>query len=163
MSLTSPALTGGFFTTCTTWEGYGTQVELLGTKVCKCSTLQDNTKLCSQSGYFFILLKTIYTRSLFHSISTTWYELNVKFLPTECVQLLSVKNLPANAGTTGDVGSTWVGKIFWRRKWQLQYSCLHNLMAKGVWWATVHRVTRVGHDWATEHSTQFYLSMVLIL
>ena len=30
-----------------------------------------------------------------------------------------VKNLPANAGTTGDVGSIpGVGKIPWRRKWQ---------------------------------------------
>ena len=32
----------------------------------------------------------------------------------------------------------------------LQCSCLGNLMDKGVWWATVHGVTRVGHDLATK-------------
>ena len=31
---------------------------------------------------------------------------------------LVVKNLPANAGATEDVGSPWVSKIPWRRKWQ---------------------------------------------
>ena len=29
-----------------------------------------------------------------------------------------VKNLPANAGDTGDRFTPWVGKIPWRRKWQ---------------------------------------------
>ena len=32
----------------------------------------------------------------------------------------------------------------------LQYSCLGNPMDKGVWWAMVHGVTRVGHDLATK-------------
>ena len=32
----------------------------------------------------------------------------------------------------------------------LQYSCLENLMDRGVWWATVHGVARVGHDLATK-------------
>ena len=30
-----------------------------------------------------------------------------------------------------------------------QYSCLENPMGRGAWWAAVHGVTRVGHDWAT--------------
>ena len=30
----------------------------------------------------------------------------------------------------------------------LQYSCLENPMDKGALWATVHWVTRVGHDWS---------------
>ena len=30
----------------------------------------------------------------------------------------------------------WVGKIPWRRKWQ--YSCLGNLMDRGVWPTTAH-------------------------
>ena len=30
-----------------------------------------------------------------------------------------VKNLPANAGVTGNWGDSWVQKIPWRRKWQL--------------------------------------------
>ena len=28
----------------------------------------------------------------------------------------------------------------------LRYSCLENSMHRGVWWAIVHGVTRVGHD-----------------
>ena len=28
----------------------------------------------------------------------------------------------------------------------LQYSCLENPMDRGAWWATVHGITRVGHD-----------------
>ena len=31
----------------------------------------------------------------------------------------------------------------------LQYSCLGNPKDKGVWWATVHGLQRVGHDLAT--------------
>ena len=31
----------------------------------------------------------------------------------------------------------------------LQYACLENPMDRGVWQATVHGVTRVGHDLAT--------------
>ena len=32
----------------------------------------------------------------------------------------------------------------------LQYSCLENPMDRGAWQATVHGVTRVGHDLATK-------------
>ena len=31
-----------------------------------------------------------------------------------------------------------------------QYSCLDNPMDKGAWWATVHMVTRVGHNLVTK-------------
>ena len=31
-----------------------------------------------------------------------------------------------------------------------QYSCLENPMDRGAWWATVHGVTRVGHDLVTQ-------------
>ena len=54
------------------------------------------------------------------------------------------KNLPANAGDTGDAG--WIpglgislgggnGNL-------LQYSCLENSKDRGAWRATVHRVTK---------------------
>ena len=36
----------------------------------------------------------------------------------------------------------------------LQYSCLGNLMDRGVWWATVRRVTRVRHNKATKSPPQ---------
>ena len=32
----------------------------------------------------------------------------------------------------------------------LQYSCLVNSMGRGSWWATVHRVARIGHDLRTK-------------
>ena len=34
-----------------------------------------------------------------------------------------------------------------------QYSCLENLMDRGDWWATIHRVPRVGHSWAHPPTT----------
>ena len=34
-------------------------------------------------------------------------------------------------------------------RYPLQYSCLESPMDRGTWQATVHGVTRVGHDWAT--------------
>ena len=43
----------------------------------------------------------------------------------------------------------------------LQYSCLENPMDGGAWWATVHGVTRTGHDLATKpllYSLFFYES-----
>ena len=47
----------------------------------------------------------------------------------------------------------------WRRSpgegngYPLQYPCLANSMDRGAWRATVHRLQRVRHDWATD-STQ---------
>ncbi|KAB0387876.1 hypothetical protein FD755_002832 [Muntiacus reevesi] len=35
----------------------------------------------------------------------------------------------------------------------LQYSCLENPMDRGAWRATVHEITRVGHDLATKPPT----------
>ena len=55
-----------------------------------------------------------------------------------------VKNLPANAGDTRDLGSTpgsgrspGIGNGN-----PLQYSCLENSMDRGVWQAPVHGVTK---------------------
>ena len=70
--------------------------------------------------------------------------------------VLVVKNLPANAGNTGDSGSI----PGWRRSPgggngnPLQYSCWENPMDRGAWWATVHEVSKNQtwlSDWA--HST----------
>ena len=32
----------------------------------------------------------------------------------------------------------------------LQHSCLENPMDRGAWWATVHRIAKVGHGLATK-------------
>ena len=57
---------------------------------------------------------------------------------------LVVKNLPANAGDIRDTGlipglERSPGE---RNGNPLQYSGLENLMDRGAWWATVHRVTK---------------------
>ena len=56
----------------------------------------------------------------------------------------AVKNLPANAGDTRDIGLTpgsgrspGVGNGN-----PLQYSCLENFMDRGAWWAMVRGVTK---------------------
>ena len=63
--------------------------------------------------------------------------------------VLVVKNPPANAGVIRDTGSVPVSgrSPGGGNSNPLQYSCLENPMDKGAWQATVHRVTRVRHDW----------------
>ena len=56
-----------------------------------------------------------------------------------------VKNLPANAGGTGDTGSVpGSGRSPGGGNGNpLQYSCLENPMDRGAWQATVHGVTKI--------------------
>ena len=53
-----------------------------------------------------------------------------------------IKNLPTNAGTTGDMGSVpELGRSPGGGNGNpLQYSCLGNPMDRGAWQATVHGV-----------------------
>ena len=58
-----------------------------------------------------------------------------------------------SACNAGDLSSIpGLERFPWRRKWQrnLQYSCPENPMERGTWQATVHGVSRVGHDLATK-------------
>ena len=64
-----------------------------------------------------------------------------------------IKNPPANAGDTRDLGSTpgsgrspGVGNVT-----QLQYSCLGNAMGRGAWWTIVYGVAN-RHGWAAKHT-----------
>ena len=63
-----------------------------------------------------------------------------------------VKNPPANAGDSRDMGSIPRSRRSLGRGngKALQYSCLENPMDRGAWWAPVHGVLRVGYNWATE-------------
>ena len=58
--------------------------------------------------------------------------------------VLIIRNPPANAGDVRDVGSIpGSGRCPGEGHGNpLQYSCLENPMDRGVWWATVHRVTK---------------------
>ena len=55
-----------------------------------------------------------------------------------------IKNLPANTGDAGDVGSTpGSGRSSGEGNGNpLQYSCLKNAMDRGAWWATVPAVAK---------------------
>ena len=57
-----------------------------------------------------------------------------------------VKNLPANAGDTGDMGSiAESGRSSGGGNGNpLQDSCLENSMDRGAWWVTVHGVAKSG-------------------
>ena len=52
-----------------------------------------------------------------------------------------VKNLPVNAGDTGSILGMGRSPEGGSRN-PLQYSCLENCMDRGVWWDTVHGVTK---------------------
>ena len=77
-----------------------------------------------------------------------------------------VKNLPANAGHTGDSGNTgWIPELG-RSPGEgngnlLQYSCLDNPEDRGAWWATVHRVTKSWTGLSSHTHTQ--LSVCLLI
>ena len=55
-----------------------------------------------------------------------------------------VKNPPANAGDTGDVGSIpgSVRSPGGGNGNPLQYSCLENLMDRGAWWTAITEVSK---------------------
>ena len=59
-----------------------------------------------------------------------------------------IKNLPANVGDTGGVGSIpGLGRSLGIGNGNsLHYSCLENPMDRGAWCATVHRSQRVRYD-----------------
>ena len=54
---------------------------------------------------------------------------------------LVIKNPPANAGDAGSIPSSGRSPIGGHSN-PLQYSCLENLMDRGIWQAIVHGVTR---------------------
>ena len=56
-----------------------------------------------------------------------------------------IKNLPADAGDIRDTGSILgLGRSSGGGHGNpLQYSCLENPKDKGVWWVTVHGITKV--------------------
>ena len=67
-----------------------------------------------------------------------------------------VKNLPDNAGDTGNAGS--VSGLGWSpgvgNGNPLQYSCLENPMDRGAWQATVHGVAK-SQTWLSTHANVF--------
>ena len=114
----------------------------------------------------FVLCFSLFFVSIFSSFSgfngafymipfylLSWYIIYTSFLKnffSGCPKVyrasqvaLVVKNLPANAGDIRDMGSIpGLGRSpGGGYSNPLQYSYLENPMDRGVWWATVHRVT----------------------
>ena len=78
---------------------------------------------------------------------------------------LSGKELPANAGVTGDVGSIPGSGRFpgGGNGNLLQYSCLENPMDRGAWWAVVHRVAKSQTQLSMHACTALLSTMYLYL
>ena len=72
-----------------------------------------------------------------------------------------VKNLPANAGNTGEAGSISESGRFpgGRNDNRLQYSCLENSMNRGAWRATMYGVAKNQTGLNTDQSHIIYASV----
>ena len=70
-----------------------------------------------------------------------------------------VKNPPASSGDAGDTSTiSGLGRSPEGGNGNpVQYSCLENSMDRGAWWATAHRVIKVGHDLVTEQQQHLHL------
>ena len=72
-----------------------------------------------------------------------------------------VKNLPANVRDAGSIPgsktSPGEGNVN-----LLHYSCLGNPMDLGVWQATAHDITKVGHDLETKQQQQLCVDICFL-
>ena len=88
-----------------------------------------------------------------HKGTVVWYLIKVTLKWKGIIQRLSHSLVSKeSACNTGDLGSiSGLGRYPGEGNGNpLQYSCLENPMDRGAWWAAVHGVARVGHDWATK-------------
>ena len=71
-----------------------------------------------------------------------------------------IKNLPASAGDKGLIPGS--GRFPGEGSSNsVQYSCLGSPIDRGPWWATVHGVTRAGHNLVTKQQKQRRVSLIL--
>ena len=74
--------------------------------------------------------------------TTEWTELGTVIPSLGFPDGASDKEPPCQCRRLGCELEPWVRKIPWRRAWPLHYSCLENLMDRGAWGATVHRMAK---------------------
>ena len=77
-------------------------------------------------------------------VMTVQMELVLKNTPVNAEAVRDVCSLPGSGRSPGEGNGN-----------PLLYSCLENLIDRGAWQATVHSVTKSGHDWATKHTHIF--------
>ena len=117
------------------------------------------------AGHFEICLCA---KSL-QSHSTLCNPMDCSLLDSSVHEILQAKILewvaiPSSKGSSQPRDRTHI-HLFCLLHWQvgegngtpLQYFCLENPMDGGAWWAAVHGVARVGHDWATSLSLFTFL------
>ena len=99
------------------------------------ASLMRGTRKPSPSFFFFF-----FSLSLSFFLNFLGYVIYILGFPGGEV----VKNMPANAGGTGNGGSVpGSGRYPGEGNGNpLQYSCLENPMDRGAWWATVHGVSK---------------------
>ena len=92
---------------------------------------------------------------MLNSLQLKIYQFKIYF-GVKSQEVLVVKNLSANLGDIRDTGliprsGRYPGEGHGN---PLQYCCLKNPMDGGVWWVTVHRVTKIwtGLKWLTTHA-----------
>ena len=95
------------------------------------------------SSFFFIL-------KLVHTLPLASPSITSAPIPGGVV----VKNLPASAGDSGDMGSAHGSgrSLGIGNNNPLQYSCLENSKDRRAWWAAVHGVIKSQTDWAAERT-----------
>ena len=73
-----------------------------------------------------------------------------------------VKNLPVSTGDAGSIPESerCPGEVYGN---PFQYSCMGNPMDRGVWWAIVHGVAKVGCDLATEPMRTYCIAQGTLL
>ena len=70
-----------------------------------------------------------------------------------------------SAWSSGDLGS-FPGSEW--SPWEgngnlLQYSCLENSKDRGAWWATVHGIKRIRHNWGINTFNTYYLLLIIFI
>ena len=100
-------------------------------------------------GKISILLFVVISKYLFFFFFFLILRLYVHYchLPSVCSSV--GKESACNAGDHGSISG--LGRFPGEENgYPLQYSCLGNSTDRWAWWASVHGVTRVGHDLATK-------------
>ena len=113
------------------------------TKECILSNANNLIAKCSKAPYcdiYHIACKDFFSKSLFSILESSAHPFNNILLRVNWL----VKNPPAIAGDTRDIGSNPGSRRYpgEGNGSSLQYSCLENSINRGTWWATVHGVTK---------------------
>ena len=110
----------------------------------------ENPLKCFFLVFFFFSFLSVGYIPLGMCCQVTVLHCHLRIFPSSSV----VKNLPANAGDTGDKGSIPGSERSLRggNGYSLQYSCLENPMDRGAWGLESTGSQRVGHDWGAERA-----------